>query len=90
MALRGRIERLWTQLEADTVGDMTAPRQRQLRRGLRCLETNLSSATAGDRAPTPREVDPAHEAALAPTHVREIAADSNAAHANSPTASPRA
>jgi MarR family transcriptional regulator, organic hydroperoxide resistance regulator len=59
MALRGRIERLWTQLEADTVGDMTAPRQRQLLRGLRCLETNLSSVTAGDSAPTPREVNPA-------------------------------
>jgi DNA-binding MarR family transcriptional regulator len=48
MALRDRIERLWTDLEADTVGEMTASQQRQLLRGLQYLETNLSSATTGD------------------------------------------
>jgi MarR family transcriptional regulator, organic hydroperoxide resistance regulator len=48
MALRDRIERLWTELEADTVGAMTASQQRQLLRGLQSLETNLSSATTGD------------------------------------------
>jgi MarR family transcriptional regulator, organic hydroperoxide resistance regulator len=47
-ALRDRIERLWTELEADTVDDMPASRQRQLLRGLRSLEENLSSATASD------------------------------------------
>jgi hypothetical protein len=45
MALRDRIERLWTELEADTVGDMTAAQQRQLLRGLQRLEANLSSWT---------------------------------------------
>jgi DNA-binding MarR family transcriptional regulator len=45
MALRDRIERLWTELEADTVGDMTAAQQRQLLRGLQRLEANLSSPT---------------------------------------------
>jgi MarR family transcriptional regulator, organic hydroperoxide resistance regulator len=48
MALRDRIERLWTDLEADTVGEMTTSQQRQLLRGLQYLETNLSSATTGD------------------------------------------
>jgi DNA-binding MarR family transcriptional regulator len=45
MALRDRIERLWTELEADTVGDMTAAQQRQLLRSLQRLEANLSSST---------------------------------------------
>jgi MarR family transcriptional regulator, organic hydroperoxide resistance regulator len=45
LALRQRIQELWAQLEADTVGDMTATLQRQLLRGLQCLETNLSAAT---------------------------------------------
>jgi len=44
MALRDRIERLWTQLEADTVGEMPGPQREQLLRGLECLETNLSAA----------------------------------------------
>jgi DNA-binding MarR family transcriptional regulator len=57
MALRGRIERLWAELEGDTVGDMTASRRRQLLRGLHSLEANLSSAIAGDTALAPREVD---------------------------------
>ena len=56
-ALRARIERLWTELEADTVGEMTTPRQRQLLRGLQCVETNLLSATTDNIAPTPREPD---------------------------------
>jgi MarR family transcriptional regulator, organic hydroperoxide resistance regulator len=47
MALRGQVERLWSELEADTVGELTMPRQRQLLRGLQCLETNLVSMTAG-------------------------------------------
>jgi hypothetical protein len=45
MALRNRIERLWAELEADTVGDMTPSQQRQLLRGLQRLEANLGSAT---------------------------------------------
>jgi MarR family transcriptional regulator, organic hydroperoxide resistance regulator len=45
LALRGRIERLWSELEADTVGDLNVPQQRQLLRGLQRLETNLVSAT---------------------------------------------
>jgi DNA-binding MarR family transcriptional regulator len=45
MALRDRIEGLWAELEADTVGDMTPSQQRQLLRGLQRLETNLASAT---------------------------------------------
>jgi len=49
LALRGRIERLWTELEAATVGDMTASQRRQLLRGLQRVEANLSSATT-DRA----------------------------------------
>jgi DNA-binding MarR family transcriptional regulator len=51
LALRGRIERLWTELEADTVGDMTGSQQRQLLRGLQYLEANLASATTDDTAP---------------------------------------
>jgi len=48
MALRYRVEQLWVQLEADTVGGMPASQERQLLRGLRNLEANLSSATIGD------------------------------------------
>jgi DNA-binding MarR family transcriptional regulator len=51
MALRGRIEQLWAELEADTVGDMPAGQRRELLRGLQGLETNLSSATTDDRSP---------------------------------------
>jgi hypothetical protein len=36
---------LWTELEADTIGDMTAAQQRHLPRGLQRLEANLSSST---------------------------------------------
>lgn len=50
LALRDRIQRLWAELEADTVGDMPAPRQRQLLRALHTLEANLASATAGGTA----------------------------------------
>jgi len=57
MALRGRIERLWTELEADTVGDMTASQQRQLLRGLHRLETNLSPATTGETARSMHSAD---------------------------------
>lgn len=46
LALRGRIEQLWTELEADTVGNMAAVQRRQLLRGLQQLETNLAMATA--------------------------------------------
>jgi DNA-binding MarR family transcriptional regulator len=46
LALRSQIERLWADLEAATVGDMTAPQQRQLLRALQGLEANLSVATA--------------------------------------------
>ena len=57
MALRGRVEQLWSRLEADTVGDMPASQERQLLRGLRKLETNLSSATMGDTTSPGSEVD---------------------------------
>ena len=57
IALRGRVEQLWSRLEADTVGDMPASQERQLLRGLRNLETNLSSATIGNTASPPSEVD---------------------------------
>jgi DNA-binding MarR family transcriptional regulator len=53
LALRGRIERLWSELEADTVGEMTASQQRQLLRGLHYVEANLASATTDDIAPPP-------------------------------------
>jgi MarR family transcriptional regulator, organic hydroperoxide resistance regulator len=46
LALRGRIEQLWTELEADTVGHMGAAQRRQLLRGLQQLEANLASATS--------------------------------------------
>lgn len=46
MALRSRIEQLWTDLETDTVGDMSTTQQRQLLRALAKLETNLSSSTS--------------------------------------------
>ncbi|MFE3260129.1 MarR family winged helix-turn-helix transcriptional regulator [Nocardia sp. NPDC059091] len=45
-ALRSRIEQLWTDLETDTVGDMSTSQQRQLLRALAKLETNLSSTTS--------------------------------------------
>ena len=57
IALRRRVEQAWARLEADTVGDMPASHQRQLLRGLRKLETNLSSATMGDTTSPPSEVD---------------------------------
>jgi len=50
LALRRRIERIWTELEADTVGEMSDSLRRQLLRGLQQLETSLVSATA-DEAP---------------------------------------
>jgi DNA-binding MarR family transcriptional regulator len=56
-ALRGRVEQLWARLEADTVGDMPASQERRLLRGLRNLETNLSSATMGDATSPSSEVD---------------------------------
>ena len=51
LALRGRIERLWIELESATVGDMTASQRRQLLRGLQHVETNLSSATTDHAVP---------------------------------------
>jgi len=57
MALRGRVERLWARLEADTVGDMPASQERQLLRGLQNLEANLLSATNGDTTSTPSDLD---------------------------------
>jgi len=48
LALRRRIERLWTELEADTVGDMSDSLRRQLLRGMHQLEANLVSATTDD------------------------------------------
>jgi DNA-binding MarR family transcriptional regulator len=44
-ALRERIERLWMELEADTVGGMPVSGQRQLVRALQRLEANLLAAT---------------------------------------------
>jgi DNA-binding MarR family transcriptional regulator len=49
LALRSRIERLWGELEADSVGDMTDPQRRQLIRGLHRVEVNLASATVDER-----------------------------------------
>jgi DNA-binding MarR family transcriptional regulator len=46
LELRGRIERLWAELETDTVGELSAFQQRQLLRALRQVEANLTSATA--------------------------------------------
>ena len=60
MALRGRVERLWARLEADTVGDMPASQERQLLRGLRKLEVNLLSATTGDTTSAPSDLDVVH------------------------------
>jgi DNA-binding MarR family transcriptional regulator len=61
LALRGQIERLWTELEEATVGDMTASQRSQLLRGLQSLETNLASATTDPRpalaAPDVDDVD---------------------------------
>ena len=50
LALRRRVERLWNDLEADTVGEMSDSLRRQLLRGLQHLETSLVSTTA-DQAP---------------------------------------
>jgi DNA-binding MarR family transcriptional regulator len=46
-ALRERVERLWGQLEADTVGGMPAGEWRELVAGLERVEANLSAATTG-------------------------------------------
>lgn len=51
LALRGRIERLWTELEAATVGDMTVSQRSQVLRGLQYLETNLAAATTDHAVP---------------------------------------
>ncbi len=48
-ALRDRVERLWTELEADTVSGMSESEQQQLLAGLRQLEINLT-ATADNEA----------------------------------------
>jgi len=48
LALRRRVERLWNELEADTVGEMSDSLRRQLLRGLQQLETSLVSATADE------------------------------------------
>lgn len=47
MALRERIERLWSQLEVDTVGEMPARVRAELLRGLEHLEANLMVASTG-------------------------------------------
>jgi DNA-binding MarR family transcriptional regulator len=60
MALRGRVQQLWSQLEDDTVADMPASQERQLLRGLRKLEVNLLSATTGDTTPAPSDLDVVH------------------------------
>ena len=49
LALRGRFESLWLELESDTVGGISAGQRQQLLRGLGQLETNLATATANDR-----------------------------------------
>jgi MarR family transcriptional regulator, organic hydroperoxide resistance regulator len=41
LVLRERIELLWSRLEADTVGGMSAAEQRTTLRALQCLEDNL-------------------------------------------------
>jgi MarR family transcriptional regulator, organic hydroperoxide resistance regulator len=48
-ALRDRVERLWTELESNTVKGMSESEQQQLLAGLRQLEINLT-ATADDEA----------------------------------------
>ena len=57
MALRGRVEQLWSRLEADTVGDMPASQERQLLRGLQNLEANLLAAALGDTTSAPGGLD---------------------------------
>jgi DNA-binding MarR family transcriptional regulator len=51
IALRDHIERLWSQLEADTVGTMPVAQQRQLQRGLEQLEANLLEASTRGTEP---------------------------------------
>jgi len=48
-ALRGRIEELWAELEAQTVGDLSQAQLGQLLLGLQHLEENLSLATDSAR-----------------------------------------
>jgi DNA-binding MarR family transcriptional regulator len=50
LALRDRIERLWTELENDTVGELSPAKQRELLRGLQSLEASLSKAITADTA----------------------------------------
>jgi DNA-binding MarR family transcriptional regulator len=52
-ALRNRVEQLWAELEAATVGTMSAASQRTALRGLLQIEQNLSShgAPIGDERP---------------------------------------
>jgi MarR family transcriptional regulator, organic hydroperoxide resistance regulator len=56
LALRGQIERLWTELEEATVGDMTASQRQELLRGLQYVEKNLASATTNHAVPYARDV----------------------------------
>jgi DNA-binding MarR family transcriptional regulator len=45
LALREQLERLWFELESDTVGEITAAHQQQLLRRLSQLEANLAVST---------------------------------------------
>jgi DNA-binding MarR family transcriptional regulator len=49
IALRRRVEQIWNELEAETVGGMTGPQRQQLLLGLQRAEANLASATAGGK-----------------------------------------
>ena len=49
LALCGRIEQLWAQLEADTTAAMNASQQQLLLSGLSILENNLAAATSSHR-----------------------------------------
>lgn len=61
MALRERIERLWSQLEVDTVAEMPAWVRAELLRGLEQLEANLTVASSGGAESSAGRVDGCHK-----------------------------
>jgi DNA-binding MarR family transcriptional regulator len=61
LALRDRIERLWTELENDTVGELSPAQQHELLRGLQSLEASLSKAITAHTALAPPTIGADHE-----------------------------
>ena len=61
LALRDRIERLWTELENDTVGELSPAKQRELLRGLQSVEASLSKAITANNALAPPTIGTDHE-----------------------------